>query len=447
MAVKSPLLVFTCFPGEGHFYPVLSLAIHLMKHGYSTVFIAEESLKERIEAAGIGHISTVVTFTEERRGRLGEISRWPSGLDKFGEQLSTVFLETLPPRVQRFHEVLEELKARDPGREIFVVEDIFNAVSVPYKLGRPLPEGFNEPPKTLGLGCAALILESEDLGPILMKLPPDSTPSGKLRNRALNELVRSGPLKKFHDAASEALEAAKCTDIDHIRLWNTFVESFDVVFQLCSRSMEYEISDLPKSVRFSGVLPRQETPASYQYPAWWEEVALRKGGRKLLFVSQGTVSVDYTEVIIPAIEAFGGRNDIILVAALGVKGSKLGDDVHVASNVKVIDYLPYDTILEVADCFVTNGGYGAFTHGIRNGCPMVIAGDSEEKAEVGARAAYAGVAVNLGVQRPTVGQLTEGVDTVLRDPRYRDRAMELRRENEDMDALETMRRAIDTLIA
>ena len=447
MTATSSLLVFTCFPGEGHFYPVLSLATHLMKHGYSTVFIAEESLKERIEAAGIEYIPTVLTFTEERRGRLSEISQWPSGLGKFGEQLATVFLQTLPSRVQRFHEILEELKARDPGREMLIIEDIFNAVSVPYKLGRPLPKGFSEPPKTLGLGCAALILESEDLGPILMKLPPDSTPSGKLRNRALNELVRSGPLKRFHDAAREALEEANCTDINNIRLWNTFVENFDVVFQLCSRSMEYEISDLPKSVRFSGVLPRQETPASYQYPEWWENVTTRKGDRKLLFVSQGTVSVDYTEVIMPTIEAFGGRDDIILVAALGVKGSKLGDEVKIASNVKVIDYLPYDTILEVADCFVTNGGYGAFTHGIRNGCPMVVAGDSEEKAEVGARAAYAGVAVNLGVQRPTVGQLTEGVDAVLRDPRYRNRAMELRKENEDMNALETMRRTIDALIA
>lgn len=445
MTVKKPLLVCTCFPGEGHFYPVLALATHLMKCGYSAIFIADEILKDKIEAAGIEHFSTVNIFTEERMDRMFEIGRTCSGLGKLSRQLGTFFFGTLSIRTSRFHRILEEIKARDPVREIVVVEDIFNSVSYPYKMGKPLPAGFDEPPKNIGLGCAPLMLESEDLGPTLMKLPPDSTPSGKLRNKALYDLVRSGPMKFLYDAAEEAFEAVGCTNVGDFKLWNTAVENYDVVFQLCSPSLEYQISDLPKTVKFTGVLPRRETPSHYRYPEWWEEITSKRNNRQVIFVSQGTVSVDYTGVSIPSIEAFADKEDIILVVALGVKGASLGDQVKMSPNVKVIDYLPYDLILEVADVFITNGGYGAFTHGIRNGCPMIIAGDSEEKAEVAARAEYAGVGVNLGVQRPTPFQLLDGAQTVLRDARYRDRAVELRKENEEMNALERMRHTIDAL--
>lgn len=445
MTVNRPLLVCTCFPGEGHFYPVLALAVHLMKHGYSAVFVADATLKDKIEAFGIEYFPTDNIFTEERMGRLSEISQTTTGLESFSMQFGTLFFGTLSMRTARFHEVLQQLKAEDPLREIVILEDIFNSVSCTYKMGKTLPVGFDRPPKNIGLGCGPLLLESEDLGPLLMKMPPDSTPSGKIRNRALHDLVKRGPLDSLYNAAKGAFEGVGCSDLSPIRLFNTQIENYDVVFQLCSPSLEYQISDLPKSVQFTGVLPRRDTPIDYQYPEWWEEITHKRTGRQVIFVSQGTVSVDYTELIIPSIEAFNERDDYILIAALGVKGATLGDQVNLASNIKVIDYLPYDLILEASDVFVTNGGYGAFTHGIRNGCPMIIAGESEEKAEVAARAVYAGVAVNLGAKRPTPSQLARGVEQVVRNVNYRHRAVELRKENEDMNALEKMRDSIDAL--
>ena len=50
---------------------------------------------------------------------------------------------------------------------------------------------------------------------------------------------------------------------------------------------------------------------------------------------------------------------------------------------------------------ITNGGYGGVHHALRHGIPVVVAGESSDKAEVAARVEYTGVGVNLGTAHPT----------------------------------------------
>src|SRR5258708_29047263 len=75
---------------------------------------------------------------------------------------------------------------------------------------------------------------------------------------------------------------------------------------------------------------------------------------------------------------------------------------------------------------VTNGGYGAVTHALSLGVPLVVAGDSEEKPEIAARVAWAGAGINLGTGRPSASQIREAVRAVLTRPQYRQRAQALR---------------------
>src|SRR5258708_21551891 len=74
---------------------------------------------------------------------------------------------------------------------------------------------------------------------------------------------------------------------------------------------------------------------------------------------------------------------------------------------------------------VTNGGYGAVTHALSLGVPLVVAGDSEEKPEIAARVAWAGAGINLGTGRPSASQIREAVRAVLTRPQYRQRAQAL----------------------
>ncbi|GJC89561.1 UDP-glucuronosyl/UDP-glucosyltransferase [Colletotrichum tofieldiae] len=195
-------------------------------------------------------------------------------------------------------------------------------------------------------------------------------------------------------------------------------------------------------------MPRKATSPDYEYPTWWSEVERAQENNKyrhVVFVSQGTVNTDYSELVLPSIEAFAHRQDVLVVVALGVRGAQLPPGFTIPPNARVLDYLPYDTILEYTDVFVSNAGYGALTHSVRNGVPIVLAGETEEKIEVTMRAVYAGLGVSLATQKPTAEQVRKGVEQVLRDTKYKKAAMKLKREGDSMDALAAVERKVKEL--
>jgi UDP:flavonoid glycosyltransferase YjiC (YdhE family) len=71
------------------------------------------------------------------------------------------------------------------------------------------------------------------------------------------------------------------------------------------------------------------------------------------------------------------------------------------------------------DVMVTNGGYGGVTLALAQGIPVICAGNTEDKPEVGNRVAYTGVGINLKTNRPTANQIQAAVKTVLTDSRYK----------------------------
>ena len=61
------------------------------------------------------------------------------------------------------------------------------------------------------------------------------------------------------------------------------------------------------------------------------------------------------------------------------------------------------------DAYVTNGGFGGVVIALASGVPVVSAGTTEDKAEVGGRVAYAGVGINLKTNRPTEAALRAAI--------------------------------------
>ena len=83
----------------------------------------------------------------------------------------------------------------------------------------------------------------------------------------------------------------------------------------------------------------------------------------------------------------------------------------IPSNAYVAEWIPYRALLPHVDVMITNGGYGGTQHALRYGIPLVIGGESADKAEVAARVEYAGVGVNLGTANPT----PEAIAAAVRD--------------------------------
>ena len=108
------------------------------------------------------------------------------------------------------------------------------------------------------------------------------------------------------------------------------------------------------------------------------------------------------------------------------------------------DYLPYEQMLPYVDVMVTNGGYGGVQQALRHGVPLVIAGTSEDKAEVAARVAWAGAGINLKTDRPATQDLSNAVATVLREARFKRAAMTLSQQYRELDPALALKQAVDS---
>jgi UDP:flavonoid glycosyltransferase YjiC (YdhE family) len=345
--------------------------------------------------------------------------------------------------------LLEMLRERDPERQVIILTETASMATLPFFFGAPLPRGYTQMPKTIGLNVVPVFVTSCDTAPFGPGLPPDSTESGRARNKFLYELTAMGPFKRLDDVFINHLKTLGCTKIPERSFLDNWFTAYDTMLQMCSPSMEYPRSDLPLHLRYVGALPPRPVDPDYVFPSWWSEVkehaALPVNApnkKKIVVVGQGTVNTDHTQLVVPTIRALAKREDIILVAILGVKDASLPAGTEIPRNTRVVDYLPYDPLLQMADLFVMNGAYGAFVHAALNGVPVISAGLTEDKLETSARIEYIGLGVNLRTQTPTSDAIAEAANKVLGDPAYKHRALRIQQDNKDLDALHIIHKQI-----
>lgn len=198
----------------------------------------------------------------------------------------------------------------------------------------------------------------------------------------------------------------------------------DHLLQLTVPAFEYPRGDAPEGFRFIGTLPAD--PASdFERPDWWADLST---GRPVV-VTQGTLkNADLSQLVVPTLRALADA-DVTVVAATerpdgpDVVRAELGGEIP--ANVHPAGFVPFGRLLPLADVLVTNAGYGGVQTALRHGVPLVVAGETEDKAEVAARVEWSGTGVNMHTARPEVDVVRAAVDEVLSDPQYRKRAGEI----------------------
>ena len=436
-ASVKPRILSCASPVPGHTAPVLRVSEALSKRGYDVTMIAGIEYFDAIKKFGGRPVEIEPMMTAEAMGARAKV---PPGPEQLAFDMSTFFIKPTKVRMECVYATLEKMNEEDPESQIVIVTESFFLGTHPMYLGAPLPKGFTKRPRVINLHALAYFVKSVDTGPIGMGLLPDPTPEGREKMAALRHDAMHGEWSHLLDMDEENMRSLGAVNYRRDILWELWQTTHDLTLQMCPPSLEYARPDWHPKVQFVGALPAKPAKADQVYPPFWDEIT--SGQKRVVVVSQGTIATEYHQLILPTLKGLADRDDLLVVALLGVKGASLPSDIEVPSNVRVLDYFPYDVLLPHASVFVFNAGYGGFIHGAINGVPMVLAGISEEKPEAAARGEYCGVAVNLRTSEPSVQQVTDAINRVLTEPSFKKKAAKVKAENEAMSATDAVESAV-----
>ncbi|TVY35425.1 UDP-glucosyltransferase [Lachnellula subtilissima] len=437
-----PLVVIGCTPIQGHVMPIRIIAKDLIQRGYEVTIVSASYWRKACEDIGCNFVS-IKGYGDWHDGVLH--TRWPErnslppGPVQLAYDIENCFVKSIPSQHEAMQEAMKMLTEQHPGRPIV------QAFEGMFEGGLPICKGAPgiKPTATLGIGVIPMTLSSIDLPPFGPGLPPDTTPEGRERNKAMTEqmqnIVLAAPQKAFVECFEQVGAKAEGFVLDAVYLYP------DRFLQMCSPHAEYPRSDAPSSIRFAGGLGKGKRDEA-EMPVWWQDVVNNKD-KKIVAISQGTLAVNFAELTVPTMEAFKDRDDILVIVALGKKGASLPEDVPIPANARVADFIPFDELLPHSSLFITNGGYGAFQHAISNGTPVIVAGTTEDKPEVATRAEWSGIGINLRNAAPTQEAIHNAAYEILGNPKYKKRAMELEAEMASFDPVGVVAKTIDELAA
>ncbi len=412
-------LLFATIPIRAHTTNAAPLAARLLDAGHEVLWYAGRSFHPWLRELG----AIPVAFEEADDEEVGDASRpWSAVAQLDGiRAVRTAYREFFVGQALHRARDLRRLLTRHPVDALLTDTLTYGAGLAAEEAGLPWAT----------FGDVPLAFPDEDTPPFGSGLLPLPGLAGRNRNWVVSLVVRrvlfAGPQRHYEQARAELGLASSSRSIFEANL------SPYLHLQGATCGFEYPRRHLPPTVHWVGPF-RPDTPRQWTPPPWWPQVAEAK--RPVVLVSQGSIRSDVTELLAPTVRALadlpvtvvvttGAADPQALVAALG--GALPG-------NVRVTRFLPYGVVLPHVDLFVTNGGYTGVTLALANGVPLVQAGTTEEKADIGARIQWSGVGVRLGTSRPTPRAVRAAVQRVLGEPSFRQAAQRLEAEMAGHDA-------------
>jgi MGT family glycosyltransferase len=389
-------------PGAGHTNPLKPIARALVERGHRVRWYAGRRFQRAVESTGATYIPMTDTIDTDFDNleqvfpdRVGL-----TGLSCIRYDFKHLFLD---PAVQQLAD-LRAILAGEPADAVIADQGLIGAAFLHRLDGVPW----------ISVGISAVTVPSRDTAPFGLGLPPNSSPLGRVRNRALNALLERVLLRDVgrHSRMIRGRVGLPASHESFLSILSPLLHLQNGIAQV-----EYPRSDLPPQIRFVGNLADRAQRSDL--PPWTDDVMNAR--MPVVHVTQGTVAHgDLKALVVPTIDALAGE-DVLVVAATG-RGS-LGP---VPANVRTAPFIPHAWLLPETDVMVTNGGYGGVQAALSCGVPLVVAGDTEEKPEIAAHVAWTGAGLNLKTGKPGVAQVREAVRAVLERPVYRQRAQELR---------------------
>ena len=409
-----PRFLVATYPSPGHVAPAAAVVAGLTGRGHDVRWYTGRRFADAVAESGARFCPMPETLDWDYEDLNGV---FPGRTKLKGMKQGLFDLTEIFVRPLRQH--LPALKALlvDEPADVFVSHTVFFGGDWLHEMGGP-------PNATLGDTC--LTFPSRDTAPYGMGLAPRSGRVGHIRNRALDAVGRATVLAPVAKAAREVraelgLPAVPIRGLGHSRYLH---------IQLCPSGFEYPRSDLPPQVHFVGA-PMPPIPAAFEPPSWWPRLSQSS---RVVLVTQGTIATEPADLLAPCVEGLAGKDVFVVATTGGADPAVLGP---VPPNVVVERFVPYAALLPHVDVMVSNGGFGSVQLAIAHGVPMVVAGTSEDKKEVTAHVHWSGSGINLRTNRPSAGAISEAVERVLCEPRFRERTLALQAQTAGRNPVDT----------
>lgn len=359
-------IVFFSIPAYGHTNPTLGLVRELTARGHQVRYCSYEKFRSRIEAAGANFIScdgcdAQLGLSPEDGARIALDPAF--SIHVLVE--TTLALDAM---------VCREMETERPD---CIVADSMAAWGKAAALKLKIP--FVSSTTTFAFNRESAKIMKQSLRQALKLLR--SLPG---INRDIRRLQRVGyPIKSFLQLISN--------DRDTETIVYTSPE-----FQPCAESF---------SEKYAFVGPLVIPP----------ETSFRKKGKKLIYVSMGTVNNDMLEFYSNCIRAFGNTELELLISAGELADiSLLG---RLPENVRVERWVEQTAVLKEADVFISHCGMNSASESLYFGAPVLCYPQTAEQRAVATRISQLGAGIVL--PSASAKDIRAGVNLLIKDDNYR----------------------------
>jgi len=405
-------IIILITPAEGHFNPIKPIITKLIENGHDIVCITGKVFKASVLNTGAEFVSIPAKWDageKETYDFFPELKK-KKGLAQLQYYLKHIMLDSVPDAVKMLKDVLKKFPA-----DLVISDSFMIAGSWITQLGGP---------PNVRISVLPFTLPGKNIPPTGLGLLPGNSLLTKLRNKIINAIFNRILYKDMYNYINKIRKEVGLSPYNKDFRIRGF-ESSDLFLQMSTPAFEFPRNNLPKNLRFIG--PVIISPKSnYKKPHWWSEI---KKGLPVILINQGTVAKNYTDLIIPSIEAL--KDEKMIILAVPVKNGEIKD---LPENVYTEKYIPFGNILPHVDLMISNGGFGGTQNALAHGIPIVIAGATEDKMEVAARLEYSGAGINLRKQKPSPKKIKKAVKEILSNPVYKQRAKELQSDYANYDA-------------
>lgn len=415
---------------DGHVAPMLGVAEQFTSSGHRVRFLAGDRFAVAVRRTGAEFLAWPADAQVDHQAvlaqDLAEGGR-PTGAKAIAHSVDRLFIAPAPAQYAALRQATE-------AEQTDAILPEYTVVGAGALTVSDLPR-----PPVVTCGILPLGLTSVDTAPWGLGILPRTDLLGRARNRFLNwaakNVVLRGPQRQVENMM-RTLTGAEVHDF-----FMDGAAHADHYAQFTVAGFEYPRRDLPANVSFVGPVMRASTRVA-ELPKWWGDL---DDDVPVIHVSQGTLAnEDLEELVLPTVRALARRRVLVVVSTGGVPVEPLGP---LPANTRAAEFLPYADLMPKVDVFVTNGGYGGLHFALGHGVPIVVAGDTEDKVETTRRVEWSGTGVNLRSGRPTEAQIAAGVDRVLTEPSFRERAQALQAEIAAAPGMPGLERIVTELVA